>query len=82
MACAECDAFRAAHNTAVMRYSDVMASLHKMATNGEFRSKNTKGLKSKRKLRETRMKWLAPRCGSIGKAIGGNDQRLNFPANK
>ena len=45
MACAECDAFRAAHNTAVMRYSDVMASLHKMATNGEFRSQEYQRLK-------------------------------------
>ena len=42
MACADCDAFRAAHNMAIMRYSDVMASLHKMASNGEFREKYQK----------------------------------------
>ena len=45
MTCAECDAFRAAHNMAIMRYSDAMQSLHEMASNGEFRSQKYQRLK-------------------------------------
>ena len=45
MPCTECDAFRAAHNTAIERYTALTAELHKMATDGQFRASDYQKLK-------------------------------------
>ncbi len=46
MACAECDAFTAAYNMASAHYAEAVATLHKQASNGEFRSEKYPKLKA------------------------------------